>query len=211
MEKSLLEELREIRHERDIALVAFFNDGNIRKDEYSRYNSYLEEKGKNKFYLISDTMKEAARVYSYSYDFDSIKVPVNLGLIYKVEDVDDNNKIKENAEPLNGLVRFYTGPVESYLAGEKTNLHESRAARQGFIKFDTLMNSIEKSKLEYNGPKSFEEFKERILNNEVFEISVTASSLNKEERKENTKEVEEEVIEETPVKKESKILSLFKR
>ncbi len=208
MDKSLLEELREIRHDRDIALVAYFNDGNIRKDEYSRYKFYLEEKGKNDFYLISDTMKEAARVYSYSYDFDSIKVPVNLGLIYNVEDIDENDKIKENAEPINGLVRFYTGPVESYLAGEKTNLHESRAARQGFIKFNTLMNSIEKSQLEYNGPKSFEEFKERILNNEIFEISLTASSLNREEK---TSSKQEEVIEETPVKKESKILSLFKR
>ncbi len=211
MDKAFLEELRKAKSTYETSLVCYFNDGVIRKDLHFMDDNLEKAKRKNEFYLISEALLEQTKRYGSKYDFDTIKMDLLLGLIYDAKDVDKDDNIKENAEPINGMLRFYTGTANTYLNGEQTNNYNSKYSLQSYITFDNLMSSIKQKGLKYDGPKSFEELKERILNNEVFEITISASSLNKEERKAISKEVEEEVIEETPVKKESKILSLFKR
>lgn len=210
MNKSLVDELIEAKHEHDYDLANIFNDGKVRKDEKYMAEHLKDDKNDDKFYLISQTMKDATRMYAYGYEFDTISMDLLLGLIYNVNDLDENDKIKENAKPVDGIVRFYTSNVSSYLDGEKTNKYEYDMGRQGFIKFDKLMSNISKSGLEYTGPKSFEELKERILNEEVFDINLTASLIEKENKQEEIMEEElEETIEDKVIEEKPK--SIFKK
>lgn len=204
MEKSVIEELIEAKHEYDDVIASFFNDGSVKKDEKYMYKYLERAKTSNEFYLITATMKDATKAYSLRYDFDAIKINLLLGIIYDTKDIDANNQIKENANPYNGIVRFYTSDVASFLDDEKTNEHNYDYGRQGFIRFDKLMSEINKSGLVYNGPKSFEELKDKINNKEEFEISLTASL--KEDI--NSKE---EVKVEQPVEEKPKRKSLFRR
>ncbi len=206
MDKSFIEELREAKHEYDTVLVNFFNDGKTRTDERYMYK-YLEKADKSdEFYLITETMKDTTKMYSHGYDFDTIKMNLLLGLIYDANDVDENKQIKENTNPVDGVIRFYTGEVHSYLDDEKTNKYVYDYGRQGFIKFDKLMSNIKKTGLEYDGPESFEELKERILNEEVFDITLSAN-LEKKEQKEE--QVVEPIVEEVKEKPKSKIKTIF--
>ncbi len=207
MDKSFLEELKEAKHEYDTVLASFFNDGKVRKDEQYMYKYLDKANESNEFYLITETMKDATKMYSHGYDFDTVKMNLLLGLIYDINDIDENDKIKENANPVDGIVRFYTSDVKSFLNDEQTNKYNYDYGRQGFIKFDKLMTSIKKSGLEYNGPELFEDLKERILNDEVFDITLTADLRTKEEKEVQEEKVVEEVIEEKP---KSKVKKFFR-
>ena len=214
MNKSLIEELIEAKHEHDPVLVSFCNVGKARKDEQYMVKYFEEAKDNDKFYLISESMKKATKMYAYGYDFDTITMDLKLGLVYDVNDLDENYQVKENSNPVDGIVRFYSGIVNSYLDGKKTNKYEYDNGYSGFIKFDDLMSNVSNSGLEYTGPNSFEELKERILNNEKFDISLIASLKEKEDQvvtpiiKEEVEEavVEEKTIEEKP---KSKIKRFF--
>lgn len=215
MEKSFIEELREAKKEYKNVFVNYFNDGEVRTDLNYMKDNLEQAKTKNEFYLITEVMKETTKRYGYHYDFDTVKLNLLLGLIYDANDVDKDNNIKENAEPIDGMIRFYTEKVDCFLDGEKTNQHNSSYSLQGFIPFNRLMKSIKETGLDYEGPQSFEELKERILNNEVFDITLTASLYKKEKKQEEVPEIEEtiesEVKEEPVVVKESKIKKLFRR
>ena len=211
MNKSLIEELMEAKHKYDKVLASVFNDGKVRKDEKYMADRLEDDIKSDQFYLITDTMKDATRMYSLGYEFDTISINLLLGLIYNVNDLDENDKVKENAQPVDGIVRFYTGNVTSYLDGEKTNKYEYDYGRQGFIKFDKLMSDISNSGLEYTGPNSFEELKERILSDEQFGIVLTASLKEKEDQVVAPKVKEEVVVEEKPIeeKPKSKVKRFF--
>ena len=76
------------------------------------------------------------------------------------------------------------------------------------------MSNVSNSGLEYTGPNSFEELKERILNNEKFDISLIASLKEKEDQmvaSKVTEAVEEVVVEENTIeeKPKSKIKRFF--
>ena len=206
MEKAFIKELRNAKEKHNDKLVEFFNDGKVQKEKIGELDRIKLAKTFDKFYLITDAMSEATESYGYDYDFDTITINLNLGLIYDIDDVDENNQIKENAKPMNGMLRFYTGDVNSYLDGEKTNGYTYDYGRQGYITFNQLTSSIKKCGLEYNGPKSFEELKNRILNNEVFDITLTASLKEPEEKLEKEPVIEEQKVEDKPKRK-----SLFRR
>ena len=214
MNKSLIEELIEAKHEHDPVLVSFCNDGKARKDEQYMVKYFEEAKDNDKFYLISESMKKATKMYAYGYDFDTITMDLKLGLVYDVNELDENYQVKENSNPVDGIVRFYSGIVNSYLDGKKTNKYEYDNGYSGFIKFDDLMSNVSNSGLEYTGPNSFEELKERILNNEKFDISLIASLKEKEDQmvvSKFTEAVEEVVVEENTIeeKPKSKIKRFF--
>ena len=212
MEKSLLEKLVEAKHENDTALVEFFNTGKIRTDENYMLKHLNNIDSDNSFSRIETTLVDSIQSYSRHYDFDSINLDLGLGIILNAEDVIDKKRIKPNAQPIDGIVRFYTGSVQSILNGKQTNdidFGEICHGRQGFIVFDDLMNKIKHSGLQYIGPQSFEELKSRILNDEKFTISLKASLV--ENAKAQEEIVTEEVIEEKPVEIKSKIKSLFRR
>ena len=107
-----------------------------------------------------------------------------LGLIFDPKDIDENNKIREDAEPVHNIVRYYTSSVTSQLDGEKTNsidYEQYGVGRQGYINFNQLVSLIKKSELEYNGPETFKEFEERILIGKPFDITVSANFKKKDE------------------------------
>lgn len=178
MGRSMLERLKALRASYEVDAVCFLNDGSVKTDRKSSKaidNLYS-------FDRIKDTFYDAVRVYSEKTDFDSADMQLLLGLVYSSSDVDEEYKIKENAEPMKDVVRFYTGKINSYLGDEKVNDRNFDWPSNGYISFRSLMSLIKRSGLEYTGPESFDELKERILAGETFEIKVTAD-LKKEKGK----------------------------
>ena len=179
MEKTLLERMQESKANHGVAFFNYMNNGDVYKDEFYRTKN-LE--------LSQETFR---------YD-----------LVYKAEDHDENGNLKEDAEPLNNIVRFYTADVNCYLDGEQTNTYDYGRlhSRQSFIDYDLLVNATRNNGLIFNGPDTFEEFKEAIKSGEPFNINVEASLLPKEDTKEV---VQNKVVEE--VKTEEKPKSLIKK
>ncbi|MBQ6477194.1 MAG: hypothetical protein IJI43_02020 [Bacilli bacterium] len=206
MENSFIKELRNAKENHNEKIVEFFNDGKVRRDKIDDLERLESAKLTNKFYMITDVMSKATELYGYTCDFDTITMKLYLGIIYDIDDIDENDQIKENASPMKGMLRFYTGEVDCYLDGEKTNERTSERGSQSYIKFSQLMSSVKKCGLDYNGPETFEELKTRILNNEVFDITLTASLKQKEEKLD-----QETVKEEKPVEQKPKTKRFFKR
>ncbi len=181
MDKSLKDRILLIKKNRSIACVNFYNDGTHSEDEYS---SIKRMETINTPYVVSDLediMCDACEYYVYHYDFDQVGMGLLLGLVYKKEDVDDEYNIKENAKPLNDIVRYYTGNVSSYLDGEQTNETTYRGyGRQGYIKYNDFVTLLSRKGLNYNGPKSFKELKDAILLKEPFDINVSVDLKEKD-------------------------------
>ena len=112
---------------------------------------------------------------------------LNIGLLYKPEDIDKNKKPKENAEPTDDLVRFYEDKFNCYRDGKKLNdrdFGENNTTTQGYVSYDKLVKAFDNSGLDFNGPRTFDELKTRITNGENFPISVTANFEVKEKEEE---------------------------
>ena len=184
MDKTLLERMIEAKNNQGIALISYFNTGEVRKDDYSDSTWLKYANDKDSFRTLSNSMFDMTESYARDYDFDSVKMDLELGLIYSSDQYDENKNLKENAKPVEEIVRYYTGAMNCSLNGEQTNEHDYGKwhGRQGFIGYNTLLESIRKNGLSFEGPDSFAEFKERILNDEQFPISISASLLPKEEK-----------------------------
>lgn len=201
MKERLIDKMIQAKNDQGIAYVNFFNDGKITKDERNRTTLLKYANGESAFDSIEETLYSSTESCCRNYDLDTIEMNLYLGLIYDCKDVDDE-QIKENAEPMNNIVRFYTGEVNSYLDNEKTSDYDygRMHGRQGYINYNVLTSQIKKNGLTFNGPKSFEEFKEKILSKETFDINISATLIPTEEKQ------EEVVVEEKP---KSKIKSIF--
>ena len=177
MEKSILEKLREARTDHQLAIVNFFNDGSITTDEnYMARQIDSISNWENEYIL--NVMNDAARGCSRDGDFDTINMGMNIGLIFDINDVDENNNIKEGAKPYKNIVRYYTMNIDSYLDGEKSSTYDHfryGVNRQGFMRYNDFVRYVKRVGLSFEGPESFEEFKEKILSKEVFDINVIAS------------------------------------
>ena len=186
MDKTLLEQLKDAKVSNELAYVSFFNNGKVREDER------LVNKRMDDFYLddtikdINYTFRDAAENYA-KYTYDTITMNLEIGLIFKKEDVDKENHIKENAEPLKGIVRVYTGDINSYLDGKQTNEMPYIYGKQGFANYDKIVSTMRKNGIVFNGPEKFEDFKKEILSGKQFDISLLAD-LNDKENKETIKE-----------------------
>ena len=173
-EKTLKEELREINKSNEIVYLSIYNNGKSNTDEYFVAQNISSP---SSFTAISSTLCRAAKSYAYDGPFDKINMHLLLGLVYEKKYVNKDNTLKACAKPINGIVRFYTGSVDSFLGDEKTNktdYYRGGLNRQGFIKYDELIAGAENEGLIFNGPQSFEEFEESIHSGETFDISVTA-------------------------------------
>ena len=187
MKKSLLERLMDAKHEYDVANYAYFNNGIIRKDENYSAKRINNIDNIEQFASIENVLCDATRSYARQYKFDSIDMNLLLGLIFDSKDIDENAKIKEGAEPIQNVVRYYTGSITSQLDGEKTNsidFGNYGVGSQGYINFNQLISLIKESELEYNGPETFKEFEKDILTGIPFDITLSAKFIKKEEQKE---------------------------
>ena len=186
LEKSLVEKIKEAKKEHENTFTCFFNNGKVEIEEYYSAKRITEAQEPKQFKSIEDVFTKAAETYARHYDFDRMDMNLLLGLIFNSKDVDENNQRKSNAKPIPGIVRFYTGSVKSYLAGEQTNTidyNDYGIGRQSYTDYNQLLKAIQKSGLQFTGPKSFEEFQERILSGEVFDIILSANLNQKEEEK----------------------------
>lgn len=177
MKKSIFERIRKAQKDQEPAYINFFNDGSIKEDK--RYvddyiNKYLNNP--DGFERIEDVLYNAAEFFAISHKFDAISMNLLLGLVYDADYVNEDKTLKENAKPYDDVVRFYTERSKCCLGEKKVDDYDYSGyiGRQGFINFETLLTSIKKSGLDYNGPESFEELKEAILSSNKFDITITA-------------------------------------
>lgn len=189
LEKTLIDRLKEAKKEYETEFVCFFNDGKVRTDEKFSAKRIREFKSFDEFEAIEDVLCKATESYARNFDFDNIDMHLLLGLIFNREDVDDNNQVKAGSNPIPNIVRYYTGNIDSSLDGKKTNIWDYTGfGRQSFISFNQLIALIQNSGLDYTGPESFEEFKQRILAGETFDILLSADLKPKENVDTNTNE-----------------------
>lgn len=179
MDKTILDEVREAANKGVLTYVSFFNNGHIEEDQEYMAKSIKESRNPYESRELLRTIVRGTNLYSDSYDFDSIDMHLILGLVFNKKDLDEN---KTNAEPIKGIVRYYTGEFDALKDGEKQN-PEGRyyPSVQGVVNYNKLMKAIEKSGLDYTGPETFQEFEEQILVGEPFDIKVSAN-LSKEEK-----------------------------
>ncbi len=184
----LVDELKFIRDEKRITkFVCYFNDGQVGFDSRSTGRNILWAFTNRPIEDIKTNMIAATRSYINDCDFDRIEMYLRLGLVYNSNDINEDNSIKENALPYDGIVRFYPTSFKSYLDDKQTNeIDYARYGynKEGYVRYNALVKAMNRSGLKYSGPESFDELKERILNNEEFDIKVVASlTKNKEQNK----------------------------
>lgn len=173
MGKSLLDKLVEVRHDYQTAFLCVLNDGSTMTDEVYSARRIKDNDGQKQFEEIERTLCDAARSYARHSDFNFIKMHLLVGLIFDKDDVDNKDKI---ATPVDGIVRYYTGSVQSFLNGKQTNqldFYEYGCNSQGYAKFDDLVKAIHSSGMEYVGPETFDELRTLILSGKKFEVSIS--------------------------------------
>lgn len=188
MNKTILEKIKEASHKAEIKYVNFFNDGTVSQDNSGMDKSFNDATKPFEGRIVLNEMVDGSKFFVKFCDFDTIDMDLLLGLVYYKKDINDNNEINKNAEPIKGIVRYYTGKFGTFHNGEKTNSDDGYyPSIQGFVKFDSLMKEIKKSGLDYTGPETFEEFEEQILVGEPFDIKVSANLVEKENTKTDSK------------------------
>ena len=185
MDKNVLDELREAKYAYETAQVCFFNSGIVGKENNDTAKRINTDNPRDSINDIQRVLTSAIKYYSIKCDFDTISMDLDLGIIYNIDDVNEDNTIKENREPIQGIVRFYTGSIKTLLNDQKTSKFdygETGFGAQHYIRFDTLKAYIDKSGLSYTGPQTFDELKNRIQSGEKFNVSLTANLVEKKEK-----------------------------
>lgn len=177
MNNSLIEKMKEKQKEHQIAYVIFYNDGTIDKEEYG-LKTKLDDERIIPFQtrMIMNQLGDAVSYYAKDYDFDAVCMNLKLGLVYNISDIDENNQVKPGSKPIKNIVRYFQGPTDSYLDGNQTNegsFNRSHWEIQGFVNYNKLVSTIKKGGLSFTGPDSFEEFKEAITNNKLFDCIIS--------------------------------------
>ncbi len=186
MSQNFRDQLLQIRKDNEVASVDFFNNGEIKTDNYSFFKVRELFKTSEEFKNIEDVFFKAACSYSYDGDYDEIDMHMIFGLVYWKKDVDENNHIRLNAKPINNVVRYYTGSVKSYLDGEQANIRDYERyglGRQGYLNFDEFVSLAQKEGFSYRGPETFDDFKNAILTREPFDIVISMDLKQEEDNK----------------------------
>ena len=196
--KTLLEELKEASVSNEEAYVCYFNNGEVKTEERivtERMNDFYKDDFIDRIKFI---FRDSAQYYAMQSPYDNIKMNLELGLVFNKEDIDEENKIKENAKPINNTVRCYTSNITSFLNGEKANKQEYTYEKRGFLDYNKFIAKMKKDGISFEGPETFEDFKDAILAGETFDISLFADLKEKVENKEE--QVQQEQIKEEPKK-----------
>ncbi len=193
MDKSLLEELKEASVSSEEAYVEFFNNGEVRREKRGADKRMVQEEQDATLRRMNYVFVDGAETYANNCTYNKISMGLEIGLIYNSTDVGPENKIKEGTKPVDNIVHCYSGNITSYLNEEQTNEREYYHYNvQGFVKYDKLVSTMEKNGLTFNGPKTFEEFKEKVLLGSIFDISLDADL--KEKEKVETKEEPKKLV-----------------
>ena len=178
LKKSLLARMQESKDKHGVAYISRFNDGKTRIDENYMTTMIKYANDLDAFDPIGEVlfdMNEACARESKE-DFDTLSLGLSLGLMFDGKYVDENKKLREDAEPVRDIVRYYTGDAECFLGEEQTYQRKAGfgSSKQGFINYSRLVSSAERNGLVFDGPRTYDEFKELILMGEPFDISITA-------------------------------------
>ena len=196
MEGKLLEELNEIKSSHDVEHVNYFNDGSITTDSksFAKLLDNFESRYTNNEVL--KYLKSAVHSFAYSYKFDSVDVHLLVGIIFTKENVDKDNIFKDNAQPLNGIVRYYTTETNCFLDGKKMNKYdyaETLNGIQGYMNYEDFIASMREAGLDFDGPETFLQLKYAILHRDPFDICISAD-LNKKIEEEPQKDTVKEKV-----------------
>ena len=190
MEKTLLEKLQAAKESNEVDHVCFFNNGEVKQEEKKFAYRIKEANDSRSYAAIEDLFCSATESYARNYQFDTVDMGLLVGLIFKKEELNSNNEITAGSKPLDGIVRYYTGSVNSYLDGNQTNdidYGHYGLGKQGYVNYNELVKLTKENGLTYNGPETFEEFKDKIISKEQFDITISAD-LNKKEEKQQPKQ-----------------------
>ena len=209
LDKKLIDELKAMKAKTKEIYVCHFSDGHVETASRGTGERIKEANTTEPIDDIKYTLKDSTRSYidTFEFDFDKIEMDLYLGLVYNISAINENGSIKEDAKPYDGVVRFYTGSINSYLNGEQTNDADYNRYGtynyQGFVNYDNLVKAMKNSGLKFVGPEDFDEFKNRIENNEKFGVKVVASLTGEDELEEPVElekpiEVEKQVEPEKP-------------
>lgn len=190
MGKTVKERLIEIKKDREIAYVNFFNNGEVTTDNnwYAKQINTLNN-GQS-IAAVKEIFCRAAESYLYDGDYDSIEMDIPMALIFRREDVDDNNQIKANAKPINGIVRFYTGSARSYLAEKQTNkadYYTYGGGYHGYLDYNQFVAAMVQEGIELIGPQSFDEFQTAMMAGEKCDVTIASDFIEKSIEKSNVK------------------------
>ncbi len=184
---NFLDSLKEIRDSYGPAFQCVMNTGEVKEDNLLFAKKMKEAKGFLPFYEIKDNIRSVSKRYLQDGFFDYMTTDLSLGLVYNHGDVDEEQRVRAGAKPMRDIVRYQTGSMTSYTDGKQTN--DTDWGRyyncEGYISFKQLMSSIKKSGLAYTGPQTFDEFKQRILSGETFDISLIADIRPKNDKNDN--------------------------
>ena len=175
MRESLLDKVMNAKKDYEVGQVIFYNSGRVGTETNSFAKKVENIYDSVELEMIMRDLCGATGSYARSYELDTVIMGLDLGLIYRASDVDENNKPKENAKPIKNVVRYYDNGFDCYSNGQQTNEHqygEHNVTHQGYVHYDKLVKTFSDSGIEFTGPQSFEEFKEAILAGEVFDISL---------------------------------------
>lgn len=176
MDKTILQELREARTSNEDAYIIFYNNGESTVEKRWCEQKMGEYELEYSIRRIGMHLKDIAECFAKDYSYDTIAIGIDMGLIYNKADVIEDNKIPENKEPLKDIVRFSTKRPECFLNDEKTNTYEYNGYDKiGFVNYNTFVKEMKKNGLDYDGPETFEELKNKILTGENFDINLVAS------------------------------------
>ena len=176
MGRKTLDTIIDAYHSEDPTYVSFFNNGETMQDGRSINDKMSDYYYDDMLYNISYYFKNATQYYAKGAVFDQIDMKLKLGLVYKYDDVDENGKIKESAEPIKNIARCYLDRIDSYLDGEKVNKRSfSMYNTNGFVNYNKLVSYVKDNKLNFVGPENFELFKNAILSGNNFDVEVSAN------------------------------------
>lgn len=176
MGDSIYKQLETLRNSYRTKYTIFNSDGTRENDDY--YHASLQPLDHD-ITKIGITLKEAARSYSRSVDFDDLSMLLKLGLVFNSKFVDDEGNLTHDAVPLEGIVHYSIANVNSYLYGQKNNPDNyadyGMYTYSGYITYDDLVKSCEEQGLSFHGPENFEDFKRRVMNGQKFPTTICAS------------------------------------
>lgn len=186
---TLLDKMKESKEKHGIALIGRFNDGTTSFYQKWQTTTMKYANDEDQFDSLGKYIYGVNESYSRECDYDTLDFDMTLGLLFSGKELDENQKLKDDAEPINGIVCYHSSKSTCYLDGEEVKTIDWGIikATDGFINYDLFVKSVEENGLVLNGPKTFEEFKEYILVGEPFNITISASLNPKEKETQYTK------------------------
>lgn len=181
-EKSVKEDLLKIKENSKNKYISFLNDGTLVEDDGKYVLSTSNDKLNDVCSNIDSFLKRGTdNMTLLTSDFDELKFCFKMGIIFNKNCLGENNEILPTSICLDNKARYYTDNIEAYKNGTLINkiTTDKMINYQGFIDYDELIKTAKKEDLILNGPKSFEELKEVIINNKKEDISLSVD-FNKE-------------------------------